>query len=112
MEMSAPALLRSRNHLSSGPLQIPDRSGLPSGVFGAGAERFALPSGIRGIPGVGYCTHCAEAGTNVAATTIDVRSFIFASQAFSLSQTFCRRKNLFVFGEFTQGKHSISPPHP
>src|SRR5919201_328416 len=30
----------------------PDRSGLPSGVFGAGAVRFGLPSGVRGMPGV------------------------------------------------------------
>ena len=31
----------------------PERSGLPSGVRGAGAARFGLPSAVRGIPGVG-----------------------------------------------------------
>src|SRR5713226_25989 len=38
-----------------GPLacQIPDKSGLPSGVLGAGTERFGLPSGSRGMPLVG-----------------------------------------------------------
>ena len=35
------------------PLQTPVRSGLPSAVRGAGAERLGLPSGRRGIPGVG-----------------------------------------------------------
>src|SRR5438876_11672654 len=30
-------------------LQIPDRSGLPFGNRGGGAERFGLPSGVRGI---------------------------------------------------------------
>src|SRR5688500_912216 len=40
--------------------QMPERSGLPSVVFGAGAERFGEPSGSRGIPGVLYPCHCAE----------------------------------------------------
>ncbi len=33
--------------------QIPERSGLPSGVFGTEAARFGLPSAVRGIPAVG-----------------------------------------------------------
>src|ERR1700688_3168823 len=33
--------------------QIPDRSGCPSGDRGAGAERFGLPFGKRGIAGGG-----------------------------------------------------------
>src|SRR5215471_17360082 len=33
--------------------QRPERSGLPSFVLGAGAARFGLPSGSRGMPGVG-----------------------------------------------------------
>src|SRR5439155_1013431 len=40
--------------------QIPERSGLPSGVRGAGAVRFGFPSGIRGTPAVGYFSHCAD----------------------------------------------------
>src|SRR5262245_45230736 len=35
------------------PDQMPERSGLPSSAFGVGAERFGLPSGSRGTPGVG-----------------------------------------------------------
>src|SRR5580658_9350689 len=42
--------------------QSPERSGLPSAVFGAGAVRFGLPSALRGIPGVGYFSHWAAAG--------------------------------------------------
>lgn len=41
--------------------QMPERSGLPSGVLGTGAERFGFPSLVRGIPGVGKSIHCAEA---------------------------------------------------
>ena len=37
--------------------QTPEKSGLPSGVLGGGAERFGFPSGVRGIPGSGYCSH-------------------------------------------------------
>src|SRR6516162_6164078 len=44
---------RSVRWLLSAATQIPDRSGLPSAVFGAGAESFGFPSGVRGIPGVG-----------------------------------------------------------
>src|SRR5262245_25158132 len=39
--------------------QMPEKSGRPSVIFGAGAVRFGLPSGRRGIPGVGCFTHCA-----------------------------------------------------
>src|SRR5947207_13979980 len=46
--------------------QSPVMSGLPSAVFGAGADRFGLPSGVRGIPGVGYLIHCADTDTVVS----------------------------------------------
>src|SRR6202161_986034 len=46
-----------------GCCQIPDRSGLPSAAFGAGAVRFGLPSAVRGIPGDGIFSHWAETGT-------------------------------------------------
>src|SRR3989475_10748031 len=45
--------------------QIPERSGLPSGVLGTGAERFGFPSRVRGIPGVGWRSHCAKSETLV-----------------------------------------------
>src|ERR1022692_319949 len=39
--------------------QTPERSGWPSGVRGAGADRFVLPSGVCGTFGGGTWTHCA-----------------------------------------------------
>src|SRR5712691_6521213 len=39
---------------------MPLRSGLPSAVRGAGADRLGLPSAVRGTPGVGYSSHWAE----------------------------------------------------
>jgi hypothetical protein len=39
--------------------QSPERSGLPSAVFGAGPVRSGLPSAVLGTPGVGYRGHCA-----------------------------------------------------
>jgi hypothetical protein len=44
---------------------MPERSGLPSGVFGAGAARFGFPSAVRGVPAAGYFNHWAEAGAEV-----------------------------------------------
>src|SRR5882762_8795255 len=44
-------------YLPSGFLQIPVRSGLPSGVFGTGAVRLGFPSGVRGVFGSGTFTH-------------------------------------------------------
>jgi hypothetical protein len=38
----------------------PLKSGLPSGVRGADAERLGLPSGVRGMPGVARLGHCAD----------------------------------------------------
>src|SRR3984893_13221235 len=40
-------------------IQIPERSGLPSAVRGAGAVKSGLPSGVLGTPAVGYVGHCA-----------------------------------------------------
>ena len=39
---------------------IPEKSGLPSGDRGVGAERLGLPSGVRGTAGVGWSGHCAK----------------------------------------------------
>src|SRR5438105_13099521 len=61
--------------------QIPERSGLPSGVRGAGAVGLGLPSASRGTSAVGYLSHCAESVTDpahsIAATP--VTSFIVTS---------------------------------
>ena len=39
--------------LKPGADHVPEKSGWPSRVRGAGADRFALPSLVRGMPGVG-----------------------------------------------------------
>jgi hypothetical protein len=36
---------------------IPEKSGLPPRVRGAGAVRLTFPSGARGTPAVGYLNH-------------------------------------------------------
>src|SRR5688500_6402645 len=43
-------------------IHSPERSGLPSGVRGAGAVKFGLPSAVRGMPGVGCVSHWAASG--------------------------------------------------
>src|SRR5438445_841474 len=45
---------------------IPERSGLPSAALGVGAFRFGRPLGSFGTPAVGYCSHCAESGVDLA----------------------------------------------
>jgi hypothetical protein len=45
---------------------MPDKSGLPSAVRGAGALRFGRPAAVLGTPAVGYFTHCAPTGKAVA----------------------------------------------
>src|SRR5437773_4464993 len=49
-----------QGRLSSGA-HIPEKSGLPSVVLGAGASRFGVPLALRGTPAVGYFSHCANA---------------------------------------------------
>src|ERR1700680_1942990 len=49
--------------------QIPEKSGLPSGVLGAGADRFGFPSLVRGMPEVGWFIHCAATGIATNART-------------------------------------------
>src|SRR5947209_5561126 len=48
--------------LGSAVVQIPEKSGLPSGMRGARAVMSTLPSGFRGTPAVGYFSHCAAKG--------------------------------------------------
>src|SRR5881396_788412 len=59
-----------RSYFSELLCQIPDKSGLPSAVRGAGAARLGLPSALRGVPGVGYFSHCAVSGVASAAKMI------------------------------------------
>src|SRR5215471_11257422 len=59
-------------------IQMPDKSGLPSGCLGAGAVRFGLPSAVRGMPGVGYLIHCAESDLLVIAAPSMTASAIAA----------------------------------
>ena len=44
-----------------------------------GADRLGLPSGVRGIPGVGYLIHCAAAGTEDRSTncTAAMKGMVF-----------------------------------
>src|SRR5436190_20806963 len=54
-----------QGRLSSGA-HIPEKSGLPSGVLGAGASRFGVPLLLWGAPAVGYFSHCASTGVEIA----------------------------------------------
>src|SRR5206468_12502717 len=65
----------------------PERSGLPSGVRGAGAARFGLLSAVRGMPGVGCVSHCAAAGVDSAVSSI-AKATVF--MAYLLRQTMSR----------------------
>src|SRR5579863_6006244 len=48
---------------------IPERSGFPSAVRGAGAARSGVPSGFFGTFGVAYPSHCAASdGSNARAS--------------------------------------------
>src|SRR5580658_5352502 len=49
---------------------IPDRSGFPSAVRGAGAARLGFPSAVCGTLGVAYPSHWAESTAGVTAKMI------------------------------------------
>src|SRR5262245_18758072 len=48
-----PSAAMFTSHLPVVVTQMPERSGCPSGAFGAGAFRFGWPFASRGMPGVG-----------------------------------------------------------
>src|SRR5437660_4211434 len=75
-----PSAARFSRYLPVAACQSPERSGLPSGVFGAGAEKFGLPSAVRGIPAGRAFGHCADKGTQAARRMINLKDFIFASR--------------------------------
>src|SRR5437773_5406182 len=57
----------------------PDRSGLPSGDRGAGAERLGLPSAVRGTSACLTFSHCAKAGVADSIPTISQRTIFIRS---------------------------------
>src|SRR5438093_327208 len=67
---------RSCSSRLSAARQSPDRSGLPSTAFGAGADTIGLPSGVRGVFGSFTFTHCANAATFIAKTIAASRGIL------------------------------------
>src|SRR6516165_653218 len=63
---STPSAAMLTSHLPLVVCQIPERSGWPSRVRGAGAFRLGFPSAVRGMFGVGYPIHCAAAESDTA----------------------------------------------
>jgi hypothetical protein len=55
------------SHMSFSASQIPEKSGLPSGVRGVDAPRFGTPLGVLGTPAVGYLIHWLASGVASAA---------------------------------------------
>src|ERR1700722_16912107 len=49
-------------------IQLPERSGFPSGVLGGGAVMTTAPCASRGTPDAGYLGHCAATDTEQATT--------------------------------------------
>jgi hypothetical protein len=45
--------------------QIPEKSGLPFAMRGAGADESTMPSAFRGMPAVGYVNHWAAVGVDM-----------------------------------------------
>src|SRR5437867_12156305 len=66
-------------------VQRPERSGLPSTVRGTGAVKLGLPSGVRGIPGVGWFNHWPASGALNATVTMAIReAFIVTTSLHTL----------------------------
>src|SRR5436190_6867773 len=86
-----PSAARFARYLPVGARQIPEKSGLPSGVFGAGAFRFAVPFARRGIPGVGRFNHCACAADAATTNTTDARVTRSVTVVLLISTPECRR---------------------
>src|SRR5262245_33011330 len=76
--------MRSKRYGLGVGCHMPDKSGLPSGVLGAAAARFGLPSAVRGIPGVRQSSHCAP---NETGSSNNAASAIRDMQAHSWSLT-------------------------
>src|SRR6476659_4226616 len=76
--------------LSSG-FQMPEKTGLPSALRGAGAARSTAPVFVRGTPAVGYVTHCASSGSTAAITTAATASARLMRAILSHEDTKSRR---------------------
>src|SRR2546425_7725463 len=66
----APPVPDAVSNAAAGPrgfCQIPERSGLPSGVRGAGAFTSGWPVAVFGTRGVGYAADCADSDVEIAA---------------------------------------------
>src|SRR5262245_30368917 len=90
--------------------QMPEKSGRPSAILGAGAERFGLPSGNRGMPAVGCLTHCA-----LVAAVSDTRTAMVTSAGRRVMSVLLRvrisRARRFAFDATDrQGSRLLTPP--
>src|SRR5688500_37139 len=53
---------------------VPEKSGLPFGMRGAGALRSGRPSAVRGMSGVRWIDHCADAETDRTTARADAKT--------------------------------------
>src|SRR5580704_15797127 len=67
-----PRSLRSHGSSSRG-VHMPEKSGLPFAVLGAGAVRLGEPSALRGMPLVGTWSHCAARGAEMRSASHWIR---------------------------------------
>src|SRR5215471_18889670 len=83
---------------------MPDKSGLPSDVRGAGPVRFGLPSEPFGTPGFGYNGHCAEIdderAITMSADTRTVNGRFMAASSVRLKACAYLRWRLYGVGVF------------
>src|SRR5688572_5213332 len=68
---------------------VPDKSGLPFGMRGAGASRFGRPSAVRGMSGVRWIGHCADAEADRTTARTDAKTTLIPE---TLTQAPCRQE--------------------
>src|SRR5262245_46799481 len=81
-----------RRGSTSSLVQMPEKSGLPSAVRGAGADMSTLPSTLRGAPGCGWLIHWAANGVEASAAAsmtkeIERKIMLVAYRNLSRNQT-------------------------
>src|SRR5262249_37078878 len=67
---------------------MPERSGLPLAVRGAGEDRFGLPSEVFGTLGVGYPSHCAGSVATMLSESRIVRVKMAREVLFAISTSY------------------------
>src|SRR6185436_14524550 len=72
---------------------MPERSGFPSGERGAGAERFGLPSAVRGTEEGGTLVHCARAGEHQTSVKIAIVDHLFTSASLRVDRNSIRNSS-------------------